>query len=136
MDPAKKQPGTDETIFGDVDLKKNTDIYIHRARLLLFCIAGIALLSLINDLADFEWSFALMFAFFTGMGIWSIYNPVPAFSIVLTIWLGIILYAIPGNPDPNIAALVGMIVLNGLVITLLGLAIREALQLKKQSRTD
>ncbi len=54
MDPEKKEPDADETIFDDVDLTKKPDIYIHRARLLLFCIAGVTVYGLITSLPNFK----------------------------------------------------------------------------------
>ena len=54
MDPEKKEPDPNETIFGDIDLKKESRHRIFRARLLLFCISGIALYGVFRSLPYFE----------------------------------------------------------------------------------
>jgi hypothetical protein len=135
MDPEKKEPDADETIFDDVDLTKKPDIYIHRARLLLFCIAGVTVYGLITSLPNFKILSLLPIIFFTGTGIWAKYNPMVALSVALIVWVGINIYAVQTDRDANYFSAIMLMLINLLVVALLGLGIREAWQLKKHDKT-
>lgn len=132
MNPEKKEPDPNETIFGDVDLKNEPRRRIFRARLLLFCIGGIALYGMLRSLPYFEMVSFFPIVFFTGMAIWAKYNPFAALLIALIVWLGINIYAMAIDPDFMYFSVIMSVLINTLVIAMLGLGIREAWQLRKR----
>lgn len=136
MDPEKKEPDPNETIFGDIDLKKESRHRIFRARLLLFCISGIALYGVFRSLPYFELFSLFPIVFFAGMATWAKYKPFAALVNALIVWLAINIYAVAIDPGFMYFSVIMSMLINALVITMLGLGIREAWQLRKVKKSN
>lgn len=129
MDPVKKEPDQDETIFSDIDLKKERKKHINNAIFLLIGLAGLQLYSLLSNLRYFDGYFLLWqifsIIFLTGMAFWAKYNPFAAFLVALIFWISAGTVEIATRPSYMGFSIMDIVV-NGLVIVLLGLGIREA----------